>query len=411
MTRFRVALYSHDAVGLGHTRRQLAVAEAIAASHAEADLLLFTGNPEAARLPAPPRTDLVTLPTVTKDGAGAYVPRRHGGPLADVLAVRRAVLGAALTAFAPDLLVIDKVPAGLGGELLGALDSLAAEGAGTRVVLGLREVLDDVESVHREWARDDTLAVIREHVDEVWVYGDPAVFDTVREYGLPADIAARTLSLGYLGRRPRPRGATEPGAGSADLRGAAATRSPVVLCQLGGGQDAETLARAFAAARLPAGHEGVLLTGPFLPAAVRRDLEDLAAARRPAQGRMRVQGFTDDPEGLLHAASAVVSMAGCNSSVEILGSTVPALLVPRTRPRTEQLIRARALAARGAVDVLDPSLAGDAIPAVLTRWLETAVGPDAVRAAAAARARIDLDGLDAVAARTLSLIEESRHAA
>jgi predicted glycosyltransferase len=410
MLRFRAALYSHDTVGLGHTRRQLAIAEAIAAAHPEVDLLLLTGNPEAARLPVPPRTDLITLPTVTKNAAGTYIPRRQGGALEDVLTVRSAVLAAALTAFAPDLLIIDKVPAGLGGELLGALEALRREGTGTRVVLGLREILDDAATVHREWARDSTLDVIREHIDEVWVYGDPSVFDTVREYDLPADIAARTMTLGYLGRRPRPRvlSSADPDLGPGS---AAPPASPFVLCQLGGGQDAEAMARAFVAARLPDGHEGVLLTGPFLPAPVRRDLERLAAARSAAHGRIRVREFTDAPEELLHAASAVVSMSGCNSSVEILGSTVPALLVPRTRPRTEQLTRARALAARGAVDVLAPSDPGGISAGALTDWLEAAVVPGAAAAASAARARIDLDGLDAVAARTLSLIEEARHAA
>ena len=44
-------------------------------------------------------------------------------------------------------------------------------------------------------------------------------------------------------------------------------------------------------------------------------------------------------------ASAVVSMGGYNSVAEILTTNTPALLVPRDRPRQEQLIRARALQA------------------------------------------------------------------
>lgn len=70
----RVAFYSHDTQGLGHIRRNIALAAALVAAEPDTDVLLLTGNPEAATLPLPPNTDIATLPTIRKTTA-ATTPR------------------------------------------------------------------------------------------------------------------------------------------------------------------------------------------------------------------------------------------------------------------------------------------------------------------------------------------------
>jgi predicted glycosyltransferase len=55
---------------------------------------------------------------------------------------------------------------------------------------------------------------------------------------------------------------------------------------------------------------------------------------------------------LMHAADAVVTMGGYNSLCEVTGSGTRALVIPRTSPRTEQLLRAQAFARLGLVDLL-----------------------------------------------------------
>ncbi|TFV62708.1 hypothetical protein E4P41_06400, partial [Geodermatophilus sp. DF01-2] len=194
----RIAFYSHDTQGLGHTRRNIALAAALVAGHPDTDVLLVTGNPEAAMLPLPPRTDVVTLPAIGKDADGNYAARTLGGPLELVLDVRARVLEAVLGSFAPDLLIVDKVAAGVRGELLPALATLR-EQDGTRVVLGLHEVLDRPATAIAEWERSATTEVLTDYYDQVWVYGDPAVYDPVEEYRLPAEVAAMVVHTGYLG--------------------------------------------------------------------------------------------------------------------------------------------------------------------------------------------------------------------
>lgn len=387
-SRSRIALYSHDTVGLGHTRRNLALATALTAADPSTDVIMITGNPECALLPIPPRTDIVTLPTIAKDAAG-YRPRVLGGELDEVLAIRSDVITGALKGFRPQLLIADKVADGVHGELLPGLQ-LVRQRFGTRTVLGLREILDAPAVVRREWQRNHTGRLIADHYDEVWIYGDRAVIDPAAEYGWGAEMATKVSYTGYLGHRPR-----LPQRGLIDV---APPASPYVLCQVGGGQDGVELATAFAGAELPPGHRGVIVTGPYLPAESRDRL------RRIAGPNTDVHDFVGNPEDLIAGAAAVVSMAGYNSVTELLSSPAPTLLVPRVVPRTEQLIRAERLADLECADLLHPAL--------LTRqristWLAGAVHAPTP----AGRAVLDLNGLDRVGEFADRLIGGTEHAA
>lgn len=72
----RLALYSHDTQGLGHVRRNSVVAAALVAKHPDTDVLLLTGAPEATALPLPPRTEVITVPSLHKNRAGDYSARK-----------------------------------------------------------------------------------------------------------------------------------------------------------------------------------------------------------------------------------------------------------------------------------------------------------------------------------------------
>ena len=61
-------------------------------------------------------------------------------------------------------------------------------------------------------------------------------------------------------------------------------------------------------------------------------------------------------DSLSHIAAAdlVISMAGYNTSVEILRMKTPAILIPRAGPSAEQRTRARLFAEKHWVDMIDP---------------------------------------------------------
>lgn len=371
----RIACYSHDTVGLGHIRRNIAVATALINAWPRADALMITGNPEATSLWLPSRTDVVTLPTVAKDRAGGYRSRTLNASLDSVVAIRSAVIEAAATTFAPDLLIVDKVPLGVAEELVPTLRRLRAD-FDTKIVLGLREILDDPVTTVAQWNAGAATAAIEEFYDAVWIYGDRQVYDPVVEYGLPDSVAAKAVFTGYLGA------GRFVESGAATESGSCPTERPYVLCTVGGGQDGVALARTFARTPLPAGHDGMVICGPYMAAGDRASVH-AAAAAHPA---MTVCDFVPDLHRRIAGAAAVVSMAGYNSVCEILACSRPALLVPRTSPRLEQLIRAERLSELGATDIMpldQLAVAG------LATWVAEAVE----RRSVVERTNIDLDGL------------------
>ena len=70
--RIRIALYSHDTVGLGHMRRNLLIASALASGPLEAAILMIAGNSRANAFSPPTGVDSVTLPALHKNAEGRY---------------------------------------------------------------------------------------------------------------------------------------------------------------------------------------------------------------------------------------------------------------------------------------------------------------------------------------------------
>lgn len=389
--RPRIALYSHDTQGLGHVRRNLLVARALRQGGAASAILLLSGVREAAAFAMPEGVDCMTLPSLGKGVDGRYFPRSLSVPMTDLIKIRREAIDAVLQSFEPDVLIVDKVPLGAFDELLPSLRLLRRQGQ-TRVVLGLREILDDPAVVRQEWTTGGYESAISAYYDRIWIYGDQMAYDSVREYGFSPDIAAMVRFSGYLNPQHVERGPRESDAEDRTLQSLHLPPGPLALCLVGGGQDGLPLAEAFLRAALPAHANGVLVTGPLMPDNARAKLRSLAAHRT----EVRILEFVTDPCPLLRRADRVIAMGGYNTICEILALQKHALIVPRIRPRTEQLIRAACLADLGVLDMLHPQ---DLSPAALSEWL---AGDNASSAPGQGVGALDFEGV----LRLPSMLEE-----
>lgn len=227
-------------------------------------------------------------------------------------------------------------------------------------------MLDQRRAVRTQWLRERNVEAVNALFTDIWVYGDPEIHDPLAEYGLSSAIRAEPRYTGYL-LRPAPEMPARP------------TR-PYVLCSVGGGRDGVALCRAFLEAPLPAGRRGVVVTGSQIDDDAHAQLARLAAARP----EIELLRFVPDLMPLLAGAERVVTMGGYNTVCEILRLGKPALVVPRVRPRAEQLVRAERFAALGLIDMLHPDRL---TPAALgDRLARPAAGP--------APGRIDTGGLD-----------------
>lgn len=376
-TPLSVLLYSHDSQGLGHVRRNLALAHHIAAGAGGLRGLVVSGLAPSPLFTLPTGFDWLALPGVEKRN-GVYVPRRLPGTLSETVALRSAVLGAALEGFAPDLVIVDRHPLGIRRELEAPLRALRRSRPEARIVLGLRDVLDEPAVAAREWEGLGGADALAPLIDQVWVYGDPRVHDATSSGEIPPALAARALFTGYLA------------AGRADVDphpGRCAR--PYVLTTVGGGSDGGPLVEAAAGARVPGGHDHIVVAGPQL------DEDRFARAQALAGPSTTVVRSCPGLAHRIREAAAVVAMGGYNTVCEILATSTPALIVPREKPRLEQTIRARALSRASAIDTARQQAA---TPDLLSQWLAGAVR------SRTDRSHVELGGLAAAARAATRLL-------
>lgn len=393
----RIVLYSHDSMGLGHMRRNLLIARSLIESDPNPNILIVAGAHVAANFATSYGIDALTLPALHKIGNGNYRSRSLDLGINELIELRKQTINAAIEVFEPDILVVDNVPRGVFRELDLTLSSLKRKGK-TRCVLGLRDILDEPETIRAEWSKADNLTAIREYYDQVWVYGDPSFHDLSSVHKFPADVAAKIRFTGYFDQRKRLEWSTNDTlATNTPLSTVIRHGERLALCVVGGGEDGQLLAETFARAELPDDSYGLIVTGPYMSKPAFQRLRNISAGRR-----IDVIKQFHEPTQLLSIADRVVSMGGYNTVNEVLSFDKSMLVVPRVVPRQEQLIRARRLQELGLVDYVHPD---EASPDVVTNWLNFS---PVTRPSA--RTLLDFNGLDRVSAFVSELAGDSKRA-
>ena len=342
----RILMYSHDTFGLGHLTRCRAIATSLIRRHKGLFVLIITGSPVAGRFSFPARVDFVKIPSVIKLYNGEYTSMHKHIDLHETLAMRKAIIRHTSEIFKPDMLIVDKVPLGLNGELEETLGVLKQRGCS--LVLGLRDVMDSPERMSEEWAHKNMLHEIRAIYDRIWIYGEQQLWHPLKGLDVPDSLEPKITFTGYLKRGPAAK--TLPSQHS--------FTSPYVLVTVGGGGDGDTLIgqvlRAYESdSNLP--YPALLVLGPFMKSSAR----DKIHYRAQALENVEVIDFENNMNQLMTGAIGVVAMGGYNTFCEILSYNKRALIVPRTHPRQEQLIRATRAQELGLVSMLHPEQAGD----------------------------------------------------
>jgi predicted glycosyltransferase len=386
----RFMLYSHDGLGLGHVRRNLAIAAAVTEAEPEASVLLVTGCTELGAHGLAPNVDVLTVPGLRKLGNGNYSARRLAMSGRDIRALRTAQIEAAVRGFRPDVMLVDKHPLGVREELRPALETLLA--AGGRAALGFRDVLDHPATVRREWTATNLTATAQEYFERLLVYGDRSVLDFVQEYRLPASLAVRARYCGYVVHPQATRNL------AVDALPGFATRlghRPTVLATAGGGEDGFALLESFVRSASGAPWNGVVVTGPQLSSSERGALRVRAEAAG-VEFHVSVPGVSS----WFPHVDALVCMGGYNTLSEAISCGTATVCVPRVQPRREQLIRARSFAGLGLLRVVEPNrLESGALRAAVA----AALGADRRRTARRALETLSFDGARRAATELLAL--------
>jgi predicted glycosyltransferase len=367
---------SHDGFGLGHVRRNVVIAAALLRRDPWARVTVVTGVADQLAWLRHPALDVVRVPPLVKGSDGRYRHATLDVPTA--LARRSELFDDAIAARHPDVVVVDRHPYGVGGELRPGL--ARARQLGAAVVLGLRDILDDARVIRAELAGEGWVGAART-IDRVLVYGAAHVCDHEAEYGLPM----HPTYIGWV---------TDASPTSPSAARAAGSNGRLLVVASGGGADGARVRRVgIELVRANPGWHAVLVAGPHAP--------DEHLDLRGLLDRVEVRRSIDDCRPLLRSAGAAVQMAGYNTTVEALAAGLRPMLVPRRVPRREQAIRAARLASLGVADVVDDAAGSADISWLLQR-------PRSLRPDDLAEAGIELDGAERAAELIQAMAAASR---
>jgi predicted glycosyltransferase len=286
----------------------------------------------------------------------------------------------------PDVIVVELFPFGrrkFAAELLPMLERAKRSERRPVVVCSVRDILVDghPDKQHHD---DEAAGLLDAHFDAVIIHGDPRFARLEETFRPSVPPQVPFLYSGFVAPAGRPR----PGR----------RRANQVLVSAGGGQVGGSLFCAAVAAHRealgPSGLTTKIVTGPFLSDSVAAALED----RARGIGGLTVERFVRDLASEMAESAVSVSQSGYNTTIDLLRSGVPALVVPYDDGReTEQIERGRRLESRGLARVV---AAAELTPARL------AAGVFELANSVPSPIHLDLDGAPRTAALVESLLRQ-----
>lgn len=337
----RILIYSHDSFGLGHLRRCRTIAHDLVDRYKGLSVLILSGSPIIGSFDFRARVDFIRIPGVIKLHNGEYTSLGLHIDLEHTLALRTSIIHHTADIFSPDLFLVDKEPLGLRGEVRETLVMLKARGVYN--ILGLRDVMDGPDELKAEWDRKKAIPALQDLYSEIWIYGTPLMGDTFTGINVPQEVHDKTIYTGYLPRLvPR----------ESSLRPPLVLEQPYILITAGGGGDGAPMIDWVLRAYEEDGTldcRAMVVLGPFMPASEQAEFIE----RIERLDIVSVITFDSHIELLMSHADGIVAMGGYNTFCEILSMDKRALLVPRSTPRKEQLIRAMRAQKLGLVKMLD----------------------------------------------------------
>lgn len=322
----RILMYSHDSFGLGHLRRCRTIAHALVEDYRGLNVLIISGATIAGAFDYRARVDFVKIPSVIKLRNGEYTSMDRHIDLQETLKMRRSIIYHTAESFQPDIFIVDKEPMGLRGEVEETLAYL--KGQGTKLVIGLRDVMDAPQLLEAEWKRNDVMTKIGKFYDHVWIYG-PSFHDPLTGLDVPQTVRDKMDFVGFL-QRSKTQAETVAHRPEGDY---------LLITTGGGGDGSELIDDVINAYRHDSEltHKALVVLGPYMPADQRQRFMS-SVADIPY---IEIIEFDNRMEDLVAGAQAVVSMGGYNTVCEILSFDKPALVV-RARCRERSSLSAQA---------------------------------------------------------------------
>ncbi len=358
MSRPSVFLYVQHLLGIGHLKRSLLIARALAqtgyrvtvASGGHEVPLLDRSGLEWVQLPPASAADLTFRNLL--DAQGRPVDERWKSE-------RAALLLDAWTRASAEVLLLELFPFGrrqMRFELLPLLEAARSAARPPLVVSSIRDVLGGGQGDPERQL--NMLALFEKYFDHVLVHGDPSLIPLDLSFGPTPQLGTRLHYTGYV---------VDPAVTAAQ---SGAEGAGEVLVSAGGGAVGMPLLEAAILARPLSrlhGRRWRILAGSNVSESHWQGLTRMAG--QTGEGQVLVERARPDFVAMLGRCAVSVSQGGYNTVLEVLSQRARAVVVPfAAAGEVEQSLRARVLEQKGLIHcVAEESLSAQTLAAAVDR--------------------------------------------
>ena len=347
--------YCQHILGMGQLVRSMAIAQGLTSDF---KVYLVNGGETIQDLPMPEGIELINLPAIKTDPKRRKLQVPKG--FADIdaaLAYRRDRLLELCDRIHPSVVMVERFPFGrrrFSAELIPLLERAKAMGAKT--CCSLRNIVMTQQKQHRH--EITVCKLMNRYFDQLLIHADPKFIPLEQSFSRVTDLDCEVHYTGYVvpdtGHQFEPPHNTARAQGSSHHSLSDADTSPTIVVSIGSGRRGHELLDAVAQAsqlledKLP--HRIQIFTGPSAPLSVYRRL--MAIAQQ--QPNLEVQRESPDLLQLMAQADLSISLAGYNTTLNVLKTGVRTMLLPRTDHGDQQYLRSHRLKSLGVAQVIHP---------------------------------------------------------
>ena len=331
-------LYCQHSLGMGHLRRSIEIAKALISRFR---VVFINGGRIPEAIPRPEGIEFIDLPALGMATNGVLISYSKEFDVTATKEVRKQIILEQFHNLQPDVLLVELFPFGrkkFAYELLPLLRSAKQSQSKPLIICDLRDILVDGRKDQQHFD-DRACWITQRYFDAVLIHSDPK-FSCLEESFKPRiPLTTPVLYTGFV-------------TGDTEINGDF-DRNPGIVISAGGGNVGSALfqnaikvqARIWQQYRMPMS----IVTGPFLP---ETEWHRLRQQAQNLQG-LKLYRTIPDLKCLLQYATASISQCGYNTTMDLLRTRVPALLVPfADEGENEQTKRALKLEKLGVVRVL-----------------------------------------------------------
>lgn len=340
ITKQKLLFYCQHSVGIGHLVRSFAIIEALKKVF---NVTLISGGLFPEGIPMPSDITFVQLPPIGQNSSGKLEVIASSKPLYEVMSERKKILFNTYKKLAPQIVVTEYFPFGkiqFMGELLPVLKHIKTSNESIMLVASLRDILE-LKSTSQKLQQRFSTSVVNDYYHEIIVHGDPNIIPLETTCPQAKSIETPVSYSGYVTK-------AQP------IKPVDFTQNKTVVLSLGSGKVGNSFALKMVAAyqQFGFGQDILLLiiAGPLFPEEEYEALQQLCKTN----SGITIQNQVPNLLPIWENARLSVSMAGYNTSMELIKNKIPAVLLPYENPtNTEQVIRSKKMAEAGLVLTVD----------------------------------------------------------